>query len=54
MRRELRYGSFARTLPLPEAVSEADITATYKDGILEVRVPSPQPKPGTKVPIAKS
>ena len=52
--RELRYGSFTRTLPLPEGVSEADIKASYKDGILEIRVPAPQPKPGTKVPITKS
>jgi HSP20 family protein len=40
-RHEMRYGSFSRTLPLPEGVQEKDITATYKDGILEVRVPVP-------------
>ncbi len=55
-RHELRYGSFSRTLPLPEGVSEKDIKATYKDGILEIRVPSPEPKPvvATKIPIAKT
>jgi HSP20 family protein len=53
-RRELRYGSFARTLPLPDGVSEADIKASYRDGILEIRVPAPEPKPVTKVPISKS
>lgn len=41
-RRELRYGSMTRTLPLPDGVSESDITATYKDGILEIRVPVPE------------
>jgi HSP20 family protein len=41
VRRELRYGSFRRSLALPEGTSEADITATYKDGILEVHVPMP-------------
>ena len=51
VRQELRYGSFTRTLPLPQGVSEADITATYKDGILEVRVPAPAPKPATKVAV---
>ena len=54
-RHELRYGSFTRTLPLPEGASEDDITATYKDGILEVRVPiaePAQPEP-TKISIAK-
>lgn len=41
-RRELRYGSFARSLPVPEGVDEQKIAATYKDGILEVRVPLPK------------
>ncbi|TDD67212.1 Hsp20/alpha crystallin family protein [Jiangella aurantiaca] len=45
LRRELRYGSFARTLPLPEGVTESDISASYKDGILEIRVPMPKPEP---------
>jgi HSP20 family protein len=54
VRRELRYGSFSRTLPLPEGVSEADIKANYTNGILEVRVPAPQPQPAKKIPIAKS
>jgi HSP20 family protein len=38
-RSEFRYGSFSRSVPLPVGASEADVTATYKDGILEVRVP---------------
>ncbi len=53
MLQELRYGSFARSVPLPEGVSESDITATYKDGILEVRIPVPEPAPAKKIPIAK-
>lgn len=54
VRRELRYGSFSRSLPLPEGATEADITATYKDGILEIRVPAPQPPPAKKIPVSKS
>ena len=50
--REMRYGSFSRTLPLPPGVKESDIAATYKDGILEVRIPMPKSS-ATKVPIAK-
>jgi HSP20 family protein len=45
----------SRTLPLPEGVSESDIAATYKDGILEIRVPVPertQAEP-TKIEIKK-
>jgi HSP20 family protein len=54
VRRELRYGSFSRSLPLPEGVSEGDVTATYKDGILEVRVHAPQPQPARKIPVSKT
>lgn len=36
---EFRYGTFRRVLTLPVGVAEKDITATYRDGILEVRVP---------------
>ena len=41
-RHELRYGHFTRTLPLPEGAKESDIKASYKDGILEIRVPVPE------------
>ncbi|HXV93483.1 MAG TPA: Hsp20/alpha crystallin family protein, partial [Pseudonocardia sp.] len=33
----------------PEGASEADISATYKDGLLEIRVPVP-PRPTTAEP----
>jgi len=56
VRRELRYGSFTRTLPLPEGVSTADVTAGYKDGILEIRLPIPEAKtePVLKIPVTAS
>jgi HSP20 family protein len=38
---ERRFGSFSRTVGLPQGVSEDDITAKYADGVLEVRVPKP-------------
>lgn len=44
-RSEFRYGSFSRTLPLPEGATADSVTATYKDGVLEVRVPIPQTPP---------
>jgi HSP20 family protein len=53
LRRELRCGSFTRTLALPAKVTEGDIKATYTDGILEVRVPIPEPVPAMKIPIGK-
>ncbi|MEJ8278162.1 Hsp20/alpha crystallin family protein [Pseudonocardia spirodelae] len=53
-RRELRRGSMSRVLQLPEGVTEAEIRATYKDGILEVRVPIPaqaEPAEATLIPV---
>jgi HSP20 family protein len=43
---ERRYGTFSRTVGVPQGVSESDISADYKDGVLEVHVKKPeQPKP---------
>lgn len=36
--REVRYGSFSRTVNLPEDVSQDAISATYDAGVLTVRV----------------
>jgi len=54
LRREIHDGSFDRTLPLPEGVTEADVTATYKDGILEIVVPKAEIEPAKKIAISKS
>jgi HSP20 family protein len=40
-RSEFRYGSFTRSIPIPVGVDESKIAATYKDGVLEVRVALP-------------
>lgn len=53
-RRELRYGSFSRSLPLPSGVSEADVEASYRDGMLEIRIPTPEPKAAKRIEIAKA
>jgi HSP20 family protein len=37
-RREMFYGSFMRSFTLPDDADEAAVTATFKDGILEVTV----------------
>lgn len=39
LRREVARGTFERAISLPEGVKPDDITATYRDGILEVVVP---------------
>jgi HSP20 family protein len=38
-RREIRTGSFSRTLTLPEDVDGRRATAEYKDGLLDLRLP---------------
>jgi HSP20 family protein len=43
---ERRYGTFSRTIALPQGVSEDGISADYRDGVLELHVAKPeQPKP---------
>ncbi len=39
---ERTYGCFERTLNVPEGVTEKDIHASYKDGVLEVSMPVPK------------
>lgn len=38
-RRERSYGSFLRTVALPCEVKSDDIKASFKDGVLEIRMP---------------
>ena len=54
LRREVRYGSLSRSLPLPAGVTGAGITAAYKDGVLEIRIPEPKREPAKKIAISKS
>ena len=50
-RRELRYGSFTRTLPLATEVKSGEAKATYKDGVLEVRIPKSERTKPTSVKV---
>lgn len=54
IRQELHRGSFERTLRLPEGVSDSDVKATYKDGILEITVPVAEAKASTRIPVTVS
>ena len=55
-RSEFRYGEFDREIALPTGTKPEDVKATYKDGILEVRIPCPteQTPSTTKVPISRT
>jgi HSP20 family protein len=49
---ERRYGTFARTVGLPQGVSEESIDASYTDGVLEIRVPKPAEQKPRRIQIA--
>lgn len=55
-RSEFRYGEFSRDLALPAGVDRDAVKASYKDGILEVRIPWPEaPKEATtRVEVSRS
>ena len=40
-RSERTYGSFYRTIPLPDGAMTDQAKATFKDGVLEIRMPAP-------------
>lgn len=51
---EFFYGKLGRTLSLPPGVGDHDVTATYRDGILDVRVTRPEQVPaGARVPVQR-
>ena len=41
-RYERRFGSFSRTVGLPQAAEEDAIQADYRNGVLEIHVPKPE------------
>ena len=41
-RSERSYGSFCRTIPLPEGANADQAKATFKNGVLEIRMPAPE------------
>jgi HSP20 family protein len=44
---ECSYGSFYRTIPLPEGAEAAKATAEFRNGVLEIAIPAPW-HPGQK------
>ena len=41
---ERSYGSFYRSIPLPEGVQAESATAEFKDGVLQIEIPAPARK----------
>jgi HSP20 family protein len=51
-RSERRYGSFYRSIPLPQGAQTEQARAEFKDGVLEVSVPAPAAQQrGRTIPI---
>ncbi len=48
---ERRWGSFTRRFTLPRAVDAANITASYENGVLRIRVPKAEEAKGRKIEI---
>lgn len=52
---EFSYGAFHRAVALPKGAMPDEVKATYKDGVLEVRLPvRPVDAPVAKVPISRT
>lgn len=54
--REFHYGSFRRSVSLPAGADADAITASYADGVLEVRVPMTREEkaPSKKIPVQRA
>jgi HSP20 family protein len=51
VRVERAYGSFRRSLTLPEGIDAEAVTASFEKGVLEVRIPKPEQRKPRKVAI---
>ena len=47
-RSEVNFGSFYRSIPLPEAVKPEDATARFENGVLEVKIALPKVESNTR------
>jgi HSP20 family protein len=51
IRSEVTYGTFFRTIPLPEGADENRLTATFRNGVLEISVPVSDRDQGRRVKV---
>jgi HSP20 family protein len=50
---ERAFGRFSRSLSLPDGVDAKKVAASFKDGVLEVKVPKPEDTKPTRVAIGE-
>ena len=48
---ERRYGTFTRTIGLQQGISEDQVRAEYRDGVLEVHVPKPEERKPRRIQV---
>jgi HSP20 family protein len=51
---ERRYGTFSRAVGLPQGADESKIVASYRDGVLEIRVPKPEEAKPRKIQLGSA
>ena len=51
LRVERSYGSFSRSIALPESVDQDAVEATFKEGVLTVRLPKTEKERGKRLEI---
>jgi HSP20 family protein len=51
---ERSFGSFNRSLTLPDGVDPERIEASFSDGVLEVRIPKPEERKPRRISISSS
>ena len=51
---ERRFGTFSRTIALPQGVAEDAVTADYRDGVLEVHVPKPEQQQPRRIQVGSA
>ena len=51
-RLERRFGTFTRTVGLPQGVSEDAIKATYEHGVLQISVPKPEQQKPKRIEVS--
>jgi len=51
---ERSFGSFSRSLTLPDGVDPERIEASFSDGVLEVRIPKPEERKPRRISISSS
>jgi HSP20 family protein len=53
-RSERRFGTFTRTIGLPQGIADADVRASYVNGVLELHVRKPEQRKPRRIQVGGS